>query len=245
MLSLTVFLAYLTDITPSNSDTVPEVAIFVFLHLTLGACGVVGNILLLKLHFNRLQRSQKRVRKMTERLWTASTEEQEGPAAADHRKNTTLSLWTSSLDENVDEEKEESSSPRKGRKCGGSNILQSRILSPDSTVSDPDRVFYPRRGSGSSSRKFSDVTRDHYFSLETSGAARRIKVHPEHNNNHEKEAGADRGVLGRPSGSHDLQPCRDTPAVASCLMEHLGNTCFVLFLFLSVLVSGVFFLKNI
>ncbi|XP_070195183.1 neuronal acetylcholine receptor subunit alpha-2-like [Littorina saxatilis] len=371
MLSLTVFLAYLTDITPPNSDTVPEVAIFVFLHLTLGACGVVCNILLLKLHFYRIQQSQRRRRKLTERLWTSSVEEKENP----HRKNTMESFWSSDLDEDVEDEKEEEVAAKKveeeegerpqgaeneasvrgpsfisGRFCSrdssppnrsrsadrpgflngrfsnkkesqgdeseslpGSNFVNrhmyGRVTSrPDEArsaggpscssrglfgqktsrsdtsrsvdgssfldgccfskkSSQPDEYrsedepnitngsFSERKTSlpsrdhtihmGAPSVKFSPSTRDRFStSFENRVRRKRKKCQRERNNNKTEEKLGHMG-LRHHTGTYNLHACAKEFAVKSYDLNCLGNVCFAVFLLLSVLVSAVFFLKNI
>ncbi|KAK7100584.1 hypothetical protein V1264_023508 [Littorina saxatilis] len=372
MLSLAVFLAYLTDITPSNSDTVPEVAIFVFLHLTLGACGVVCNILLLKLHFYRIQQSQMRRRKLTERLWTSSVEEAENP----HMKNTMETFWSSDLDEDVDDEKEEEvvakkveeeegerpqgaeneasvrgpsfisgrffsrdSSPscrsrsadrlsfrngrfftkkesqgdepeslhgssfvnrlfygrvpsrpddarsaggpscsnrglfgqktprsNKSRSMDGSSFLDGRCFSKKSSRPDEDRsedepnitngFFSDRKTSllsrdhtihmGAPSVKLSPSARDRFSdSVENRVRRKRRKCQRERNNNKTEEKPLGYMGLRRHTGSYNIPAFAKQLAVKSYDLDCLGNICFVVFLLLSVLVSAVFFLKNI
>ncbi|XP_046578144.1 neuronal acetylcholine receptor subunit beta-4-like [Haliotis rubra] len=60
MLSLTVFLSYIGDITPNNSDSIPMIALFVVLHLALGALSIICNILILNIHFEAMKDKEKR-----------------------------------------------------------------------------------------------------------------------------------------------------------------------------------------
>ncbi|XP_046361693.2 neuronal acetylcholine receptor subunit beta-4-like [Haliotis rufescens] len=60
MLSLTVFLSYIGDITPNNSESIPIIALFVVLHLALGALSIICNILILNIHHKAMKEKEKR-----------------------------------------------------------------------------------------------------------------------------------------------------------------------------------------
>ena len=163
------------------------------------------------------------------------------------------------------------SSPRK-RSARGSSLLQSRVLARSS--SDPEhqeggRILHNHHHhhhhhhhpSGattteapSSRLRFSDVTRDQYsFSSETTSRSQRGPERNNNNNSQKRQVAVDRSSV--PGCNRCCPPGRCDPsspqlgsresAVTSYLLEHLGNICFVLFLLLSVLISGIFFLKNI
>ncbi|XP_067679584.1 neuronal acetylcholine receptor subunit beta-4-like [Haliotis asinina] len=61
MLSLTVFLSYIGDITPNNSESIPIIALFVVLHLALGAFSIICNILILNIHYKATKEKAKGV----------------------------------------------------------------------------------------------------------------------------------------------------------------------------------------
>ncbi|XP_046578102.1 neuronal acetylcholine receptor subunit beta-4-like [Haliotis rubra] len=66
MLSLTVFLSYIGDITPNNSESIPIIALFVVLHLALGALSIICNILILNIHYKaRKEKEMGHLRKET------------------------------------------------------------------------------------------------------------------------------------------------------------------------------------
>nr|KAG5709554.1 hypothetical protein BaRGS_001604 [Batillaria attramentaria] len=218
MLSLTVFLAYLSDITPSNSDTVPSIALFVFLHLTLGACGVVCNMLLLRFHFNRMQSEQQSTYlKMMEKLLSTSSEEGSGsPSTAERQKQTTdTDSWTSYIDEDL--------SPfpyafhysfiRRGHGRRGTS-LKSKIFSSMSggDVPDNSRTLHRQLSSrgGRRARGFVDVTNDRYYTFEVDDADCRSKrqnesnINSNNNSNNNSPDGRRKDkatVLGRQTGS--------------------------------------------
>ncbi|XP_067679583.1 neuronal acetylcholine receptor subunit alpha-7-like [Haliotis asinina] len=58
MLSLTVFLSYIGDITPNNSESIPMIALFVVLHLALGAFSIICNIFILNIHYKAINETQ-------------------------------------------------------------------------------------------------------------------------------------------------------------------------------------------
>ncbi|KAL8598538.1 hypothetical protein ACOMHN_051326 [Nucella lapillus] len=236
MLSLTVFLAYLTDITPSNSDTIPEIAIFVFLHLALAALGVICNILLLKLHFHHLRQAAKHRHKMTQKLWTSSVEEQDDPdGVTRHRKNTTQTFWKSGIDENDDVKTqfpEKSSTHR-------------HFFSQNSLTPNHDYDFHPQQ-TGSPRHVFHDVMKDRYITFEKDDGSGRPTTRFAENSDSFQRTGSHLSKSGWCADHSDFRTnCKNT-VLGKCavIARHLDSICFAFFLLSSLLVSSLFFIRN-
>ena len=245
MLSLTVFLAYLTDVTPSNSDTVPEVAIFVFLHLSLGALGVVCNILLLWRHFHRAHHHQQHAhgrRRMREEVWLTEEPQDRGNSGENSVKMT--SVWTTDVDETVEEEGD----LYPLQEGSGRRFFHRSLPSSWSR----ERTLYPPPFSSAGSCGFSDIARDRYFAYERGRDSDRKQFDTGNRNSNSQNSNThmDSRSTGRRASSPSDRPCDSglcrskREGVRKLLDRHSGNICFWLFLSGSLLVSGTFFLRN-